>query len=256
MAHVLYDGPMLPILATLPNLPYAALDCLEQLSEQRDRQHDYGSRLGTHIGFYYWNAAFRDQSTANSILDRFFKIAKPQVRANTIGQIARIFLQSGSPEQIELYERTMNLWDRRFSTIEAAIDAGRSTSEFNEELSEFMRWLDCECFNLDWRFDRTLKAVGRMDKAPRNYTLIETLNRLALTPELLHKTLLILHSAILKRTDETMWAYREEKLKPLLEKGLGARNPETVQLAEDVQEKLLREGLLDYLDLAPSAIAN
>src|SRR5439155_7084441 len=199
-AHVLYDGPMSAVVETLPNLPEAALECLEQMDEQRDRQREFGSSLGTHLSFYYWNGAFRDQMSADHILDRFFEVAKPQIRVSTIGQIARIFSQSQAiPEHAELYRRTMNLWDRRFSRIEDAIDAGRNNaSDFYEELSEFMRWFDCECFPLDWRFDRTLKAIGRMDRPPRSYTLIETLNRLASTPELLGKTIVILHTAISK----------------------------------------------------------
>jgi hypothetical protein len=254
VAHVLYDGPMLSIVETWPNFASAALECLEQVDEQHDRQRDFGSRLGTHLSFYYWNQAFPNQRMADSILDRFFEVANPQVRANTIGEIARIFAHSQRiTEREELYRRTMNLWDRRFSRIEAAIDAGRSSpSEFYEELSEFMRWLDCEAFHLDWRFDRILKAIGRMDKPPRSYTLIETLNRLVSTPETLDKAIVILHAAISKRTDEVMWSYREENLKPLLEKGLAARDPETVRLTEETQEKLLREGFLEYLDVQPS----
>ncbi len=251
MAHVLYDGPWLAIVETLPKLPGAALECLAQLDEEREQQRQFGSNLGTHLGFYYWNGAFHDQSTADRIIDRFFEVAQPQVRASTIGQIARIFAQSQRPtEHEQLYRRTMNLWDRRFSHIEAAIDASRSNaSEFYEELSEFMKWLDCESFNLDWRFDRTLKVIRRMDKPPRSYTLIESLNRLASTPETLDNTIAILHAAISKRTDEIMWAYGEEKLKPLLEKGLAARNPETVRMTEETQEGLLREGFLEYLDI-------
>jgi hypothetical protein len=254
MAHVLYDGPWLEIVETLPKLPSAALECLAQLDEQRERQRQFGSNLGTHLSFYYWNGAFHDQSTADRIIDRFFEAAQPQVRASTIGQIARIFAQpQRAGEQEELYRRTMNLWDRRFSHIEAAIDTSRSNAgDFYEELSEFMKWLDCESFNLDWRFDRTLKAIQRMDKPPRSYTLIESLNRLASTPETLDKAIVIMHTAISKRTDEIMWAYREEKLKPLLEKGLGSRNATTVRLTEETQERLLREGFLEYLDIQPS----
>jgi hypothetical protein len=251
MAHVLYDGPMSAIVETLPNLPVDALECLEQLDQQRDQQRDFGSRLGVHLSFYYWNGTFCDQVTADNILDHFFEVAKPQVRANTIGEIARIFTQSGPvAEHAELYRRTLNLWDRRFSQIEAMIEAeGSSASGFYEELSEFMRWLDCECFALDWRFDRILKAIRRMDRAPRSYTLMETLDRLAATPELLHRTIVILHAVISKRTDEMMWGYREEKLKPLLEKGLGASDRETVRLTEEVQERLLRDGFLEYVDI-------
>jgi hypothetical protein len=251
IAHVLYDGPMLAIIETLPDLANAALECLEQIGEQRDRQREFGSNLGTHLGFYYWNAAFRDQTIADSILDRFFEVAKPQVRANTIGQIARIFMPSEpTRENPELYRRTMNLWDRRFSQIETAIDdRRRSPSEFYEELTAFVTWLDCESFDLDWRFDRTLKAIRRLDKPPRSYTLIETLNRLASNPELLDKTIIILHAAISKRTDEIIWGYRDEKLKPLLEKGLASRNADTVRLTEETQEQLLREGFLEYLNI-------
>jgi hypothetical protein len=260
MAHVLYDGPMAAIVDTLPELPSAALECLARVAEQHEQQRQFGSNLGTHLSFYYWNEVFPDQRTADSVIDRFFAVAKAQVRANTIGQIARIFAQSPRVmEHARLYRRTMNLWDRRFSHIEAAIDADRSTpSEFYEELTEFLRWLDCECFDLDWRFDRTLKAIQRMEKPPRSYTLIETLNRLASTPETLDKTIIILHAAISRPSGEIMWGYQEEKLKPLLEKGLASRNADTVRLSEETQERLLREGFLEFLNMTarPGAVVS
>jgi hypothetical protein len=93
-----------------------------------------------------------------------------------------------------------------------------------------------------------------MDKAPKGYALIETLNRFASSPAALDKAIEILHAAASKPAAEIRWSYREEQLKPLLEKGLGARNPETVRLAEDTQEKFLREGFFEYLDIGPTNV--
>ena len=129
-SHFLYDNPMSGIIEALPELADAALDCLEltdQSEEHRRGLYEFGSRLGTHIGFYYWNAAFRDQPTADATLDRFFQIAKPKTRAATVAEIGRIFAHAQPSEDVSgLYGRVMQMWDRHFSHIEEAMELGKT----------------------------------------------------------------------------------------------------------------------------------
>jgi hypothetical protein len=256
VAHFLYDNPMSGIIQTLPDLPQAALQWLENLAEGDEKERrrggrDFGSGLGTHLSFYYWNAAFRDQATADRTLDQFFEIAKAESRATTIGQIARIFEKSPPiKESADLYERVMNLWDRRFANIEKAIDSGtHSPTEFHGELSEFIDWLECECFPFAWRFDRTMKAINRLEKGPTAYSLVETLENLTSSGQRIDEAIRILHALTAKASNEMRWSYREKHLKPVLERGLGSPNRNTRRLTEETQEMLLRQGFFEYLDL-------
>jgi hypothetical protein len=243
------------VIETLPNLPKAALEILrksgEQSEDKRRERSEFGSRLGSHLSFYYWNASFRDQATADRILDKFFDIARAEVRAMTIGQIGRIFENSPAiDEHNEIYNRVMQLWDRRFLHIETAIDSeSHSAADFQQELAQFIDWLACECFPFGWRVDRVIRSIRRLEKGPSGYNLIETLDKFTSDGQRTDESIMILRELLAKTSDELRWSYHSEHLKPLLKRGLDSKSQETRRLAEEAQEMLLRQGFFEYLDL-------
>jgi hypothetical protein len=94
-----------------------------------------------------------------------------------------------------------------------------------------------------------LRAIDRLEKSPQVYSLIETLDRITGSGEHLHEAMTILHAVTSKAGDEVRWAYREERLKPFLRRGLASANADTKKLAEEIQETLLRHGCFEYLDI-------
>jgi hypothetical protein len=255
LAHFHYHNAMPAILRTLPALPEAALSCVVELDDEnedrRRARRDFVGRLGFHLAFYYWNSAYQTEEAGDTILDRFFEIAKPASRGMTIGEIGRLFESAHrEPKHAALFERVIKLWDRRFSHIEKLIDSRQEpATDFQAELSAFTDWMACECFPFDWRYDRVLRAIDRLEKSPQVYSLIETLDRITGSGEHLHEAMTILHAVTSKAGDEVRWAYREERLKPFLRRGLASANADTKKLAEEIQETLLRHGCFEYLDI-------
>lgn len=93
-----------------------------------------------------------------------------------------------------------------------------------------------------------MKAIRHIEKAPRAYSLIETLEKFTSDGERIDEAMVILHALVVKTSDEFRWCYNERHLKPLLKRGLGSNNPITRRNAENIQEALLRQGFFEYLD--------
>ena len=253
VSHFLYDNPTSQVIDVLPTLLDVALSTIRQISEGSSghRRGNFASRVGTHLCFYYWNDLLGDMSAANKLIDQFLEEAAPASRAETVGQIARIFADAEPPENQSLYERVMQLWDHWFRRIRELVQSkSQARTNFTAELGEFIEWLDCNCFAFEWRFKRAIEAIAYMETPPRAYRLIDTLSDFA-AHDKLDEAVMILHAIAAKSSDEIQWAYREERLKPLLKHAFASRKRVIVLLAESIQERLLSAGLFEYLDLSP-----
>jgi hypothetical protein len=262
LSHFRFDNPMALVIETLPMLPDAAIDCLsDMISLDKDDQEmrgDFGGRVGTHLGFYYWNESFTDQATADAILDRYFATAKPSHRGNFIRHIARVFAESPDTEDLRpLHKMVCELWDRRFGRIEQELAAKSiDPSDVHSELSAFIDWLGIEGLPFVWRHDRILCSIKHLEKAPGAGFTIETLEKIASKPERLRASLEILNALMSKDAQELRWTYQTKYLKPIMLRGISSGNAETRKLAEEAQELLLRQGQFEYLDLTPEADAS
>ena len=261
LSHFRFDNPMTLVIETLPMLPDAAIDCLaEMISLDKDDQEtrgDFGGRLGTHLGFYYWNESFSDQATADAILDRYFATAKPSHRGNFIRHIARVFAESPDIEDLRpLHKMVCELWDRRFGRIEQELATESiAPSDVHSELSAFIDWLGIEGLPIEWRQDRILRAIKLLEKAPGAGFTIKTLEKISSKPEQLHASLEILNALMSKDSQELRWTYQTKYLKPIMLRGISSENAENKKLAEEAQELLLRQGQFEYLDLTPETNA-
>ncbi len=261
LSHFRFDNPMTLVIETLPMLPDAAIDCLvEMISLNKDDQEsrgDFGGRLGTHLGFYYWNESFSDQATADAILDRYFATAKPSHRGNFIRHIARVFAESPDVEDLRpLHKMVCELWDRRFGRIEQELAAKSiHPSDVHSELSAFIDWLGIVGLPFVWRHDRILRAIKLLQKAPGAGFTIKTLEKISSKPEQLNASLEILIALMSKDSQELRWTYQTKYLKPIILRGISSENAETMKFAEEAQELLLRQGQFEYLDLTPETNA-
>jgi hypothetical protein len=239
----------------LPQLASLAVGHLRELGDETPKQQgwrgDYGMRLGGHLAYYYWNGLFPSEAAGDAMLDEFFATAKVDSRAATINDIGRIFEHSVAEEQhSELYRRAMRLWDRRFSTIEIQMDSGElSPNDGSKELAEFIDRLRAECFPFEWRFDRSLNALKRIQGGFPAYVLVDTLEKMTANGQRLSEATRLLYLLIHHASDEIRWSYSDEDLQALLQRGFDAANPTTRHLAEQTQEALLRRGFFEYLDI-------
>ncbi len=255
LSHFRFDNPNKLVIKTLPMLADAGIECLAEMiglgQDDKQTRGDFGSRLGTHLGFYYWNKLFSNQETADAILDRYFATAKPSQRGSFIRQIARIFSESPDKENLhQLHEMLRKLWDRRFAKIEQELAAKSITpQDVHSELSAFIDWLAIEGLPFDWRHDQILRAIKFLQKAPVAGFTIKTLEKISSQPERLHASLEILKALMSKDSQELRWNYQAEYLKPILLRGIKSENAATKKLGEESREILLRQGQFEYLDL-------
>jgi len=255
LSHFRFDNPNELVIKTLPMLADAGIECLAEMIrlDQDDKQTrgDFGSRLGTHLGFYYWNKSFSNEEIADAILDRYFATAKPSQRGSFIRQIARIFSESPDKENLHpLHEMLRKLWDRRFAKIKQELAAKSiDPQDVHSELSAFIDWLGIEGLPFDWRHDQILRAIKLLQKAPVAGFTIKTLEKISSQPERLHATLEILNELMSKDSQELRWNYQAEYLKPILLRGINSENAATKKLTEEAREILLRQGQFEYLDL-------
>jgi hypothetical protein len=242
LSHFRFDNPMTLVIETLPMLPDNAIDCLaEMISLDKDDQEtrgDFGGRLGTHLGFYYWNESFSDQATADAILDRYFATAKPSDRGNFIRHIARVFAESPDNEDLRpLHKMVCELWGRRFGRIEQELATESiAPSDVHSELSAFIDWLGIEGLPFEWRHDRILRAIKLLEKAPGAGFTIKNLEKISSKAEQLHASLEILNALISKDSQELRWTYQTKYLKPIMLRGISSENTETKRLDEEAQE--------------------
>ena len=156
---------------------------------------DFASQLGVHIAFYYWNSAFPNDTDGEAALDQFFELAHKETRAYLINRIAWIFEKSPmTNEGEEIFQKVMRLWERRFGQIDKNLQADEtSLNEYEGELGQFLDWLSCECFPLEWRSIYVMKAINYLKKMPDVFRLLETIYKWdASNPERLGLALQIL----------------------------------------------------------------
>lgn len=256
LAHVRYGNALGDLLKILPDFPDAALDCLAELNsyqplELEQQTAGFGGRLGTHLAFYYWNDVFPTRQAAEETMERYFDTADANQRAKAIGDVARIF-DDAKPiaEHESIYERIMELWDRRFSMITAKRAGGAYTSEeVHEELSAFVRWLACECFPFEWRHEYVLRAIHLLQRAPQAAYTMRTLKALSEDSAKTGPCTEILEALLAKETEIVSWAYQDDEMKPILIRGLQSSDSQIQERTRRIQEMLLRQGLFEYLDL-------
>ncbi len=255
LSQVQFGKPLGVLIEILPNYPSNTLDFLAELNKhnQGDSEQlgNFGGQLGFHLFFYDWNVCYSDIDSAKVIVNRYFDLAKPSQRGHAIRDVARIFSQTAVIQENEpLFERVRMIWDRRFTEIQKRRENGTYRSEdVHEELSAFLQWIECECHPFEWRAGRVLQAIKLLEKPAQAASIIRTLETLSNAPEKLGACTEILEALISKESEIVSWTYREQHLKPILNRGLQSGDQVIEERVRRIQEILLRQGLFDYLEL-------
>jgi hypothetical protein len=257
IAHFTYDRPWIAIIETFPRFIDISLDTLESFcrankdNDADQNGRDFGSRLGTHIAFYYWNGAFANDLEGEVALDRFFAVAPKSTCATFISHIGAIWEKQIAEAHLEkALRRVMRIWERRFAQIERDLQRGSAlSSEYDGELAESTDWLSCECLPFEWRFTHAKLAVERLKKAPPGYRLLKAISEFGALPERLGPMLELLLALLKKPTDELRWSIRFKELAPVISLGLASIKPTTRNLAAQCKDMLLRMGCSEFLDL-------
>jgi hypothetical protein len=250
-AHYRYGSACPQLLTFIPELPRIALDVLEQFEAEsrppQERGQGFAHRLGVHLAYYFWNAAYRNDGEGWAALDRFFEVAKPSSRSRALVEIGRLFTPVPfDHEQKELFDRARMIWERRVGQIQSKQDL----SDFHDELASFAEWFGADCFPFEWRYQHFTQVLKLLPETPKMFRFMETLKKVTLEQSHLAEGLQILSQVVDRATfPEFGWDYREDELKVILKAGIHAPDPETRLVAEEVRELLLRQRCFEYLDL-------
>jgi hypothetical protein len=254
-SHFQYDRPATAIIQTFPSLIEIAIELVPEMAigtgnSPHRAGRDFGSQVGTHVAFYYWNGLFSSEGVGERSLDRFFAVAPKDVRANLIGRIGSIFQKiTNDPTNQVLIPRVMRLWDRRYAQLCQILDVTNQISEYEGELSKFTDWLRCECFPFDWRFTNVSKAIDRLTRSPRSFELVKALSLFAERPERVAPALQLLVSLLSKPQNDFGWSIRQKEIGPLLARGLASQDVAVKDLAELARDLLLKQGRFEFLEV-------
>lgn len=255
--HFSYHAATPVVLSAFPNLFDLAINLLET-SQLKDVEHkelvddsQFASRLGLQTAYFYWNDLYNSTERGEFLLDRFFSAASPAARESVVQEIGEIFtgatLSSGDAG---IFERAMHIWNRRFDQVKVLIALKPSEGfHYHEELVAFFGWLQCECFPFRWRYDCLMEVLLLVDKPIYIFTLFQALEEWVESNQRLIESLNVLEIITSGRSKDSRGLFREEFVKVLLSRGLQASDELTRSRATKIQESLLREGYLEYLDL-------
>jgi hypothetical protein len=257
LAHFNYDHPWNRIILVFPGFINAALDTLEAMrveakdDDAKQNRRDFGSQLGTHIAFYYWNSSFATDHEGEVALDRFFAAATKSARATVISQIASIWENPSreTPDE-KVIAKVMRIWERRFAQIVKKSESmNASTSDYDSELTESTDWLNCECLPFEWRAEHAMKAIARLKRAPGSYHLLKAIPEFGVMPDRLGAMLQLLRALLKKPSEELRWSIQFKELAPVISLGLASVDSDVKRLAEECRDLLLKMGFSDFLNL-------
>lgn len=255
-SHFRYDQAHPAVIRTFPNLINISLQTLKTFSkdEANDKTkrdwRDFGSRLGFHIAFYYWNELFLKDSDAETALGTYFKLASSKARARLIQDIGTCF-ERVTAEKIDpkVAAGVMRIWDRRYSQIEEEAKNSQ-TDEFDGELTKFTDWLACECFPFEWRISRTIQAVQMLKKTGHSRQLLQNIGVIGLQANRLAAALKLLQAILSKPSNELRWSIQFNELASLISAGLSDQDSDIQKCANECLNSLLTMGCSAFLKLS------
>ena len=262
--HLAYDQPYKGVIDVLPTFLDRALDSAEQFAHAKNedpdgKMTDFSSRLGFHIAFYTWNDCIPLRERGSDLLWRFFTIASPSSRAETIGYIGSVFEKSETNAEIQsLISRTQYILDQWMLWIQKSVNFDLGSVQSHEaELGRMADLVAAECFPFKWRVKLASTALALLSHPRWSFQLLETLEQWSeqddVDPERIVAGISLLTTVTGKMSDELRWSIQTRRLKPILSKGLQHNEASVVEQTHQVIENLLRQGFFELLDLFPES---
>lgn len=256
--HFSYDQPYRAIIETIPHLHSLGLDSLERRAasaenseEAGEKTRDFSSRLGFHIAFYAWNDWFPEPDQAGQLLDRFFSLASPSARAESLSYIGSVFEKVEAKEEVQaLVKRTQGILDDRLKSIrEALLSDASQLASYEAELGQLADLVAAECFPFEWRVETAAASLELIDQPRWSFQLIETVEDWAKNEERVPAGIRLLHALTKNLSDELRWSIQIKRLMPMLEKGRSSSITAVRNQTNELIENLLHHKFFELLDL-------
>jgi hypothetical protein len=264
IGHLAYDQPYKAVIDALPMLLDRALDSAARLGQSKEldpeeKTTDFSSRLGFHIAFYTWNDCFQQSPKGDELLTRFFTIASPTARAETIGHIGSVFEKVEPNVSIEsLTHRAQVIMDQWLQWIQDSVKADPGRLEDHEaELGRIADLVTAECFPFKWRIEVATAALEMLSHPRWSFQLLDTLEQWSeqeeTAPERVVAGISLLTALTGKMSDDLRWSIQTRRLVPILTKGLRHNDPKVREQTNQIIENLLRHGFFELLDINEGA---
>lgn len=261
IGHLAYDQPYKAVIDALPELLDRALDSVarqtkEGGSDTDGKATDFSSRLGFQIAFYAWNACFFEDARGEELLWRFFSVASPSARAETISHIGSVFEKVEPTVDIQsLTVRAQSIVDRWLRWVQESVNADPGRIEIHEaELGRIADLVTAECFPFKWRVEIAMAALGLLSHPRWSFQLLDTLEQWSeqeeTKPERVVAGIALLAALTSKMSDDLRWSIQTRRLVPILTKGLRHSDIKVREQTDQIIENLLLRGFFELLDLA------
>lgn len=214
-----------------------AVEHLHLWNDEPEGRAEPIAHLGQHLFAYYIWGQDPSEGSSMGLLEKFYRNTAPKHWASLFDHAGRVLRNSAGTEVRQgIIDRCIEFFENRL--------AEKNT----EELQEFTFWLDAEHLDPAWR----LRALSRLLDVTKGRgrsadMLVDRLHTLLdKEPDLVVECFAKLTGAVVS---EPHFYLQPNKTKPILRTGLNSGNPSTVKLAKAAQDRLLKAGLSEYLDL-------
>jgi len=239
-----------PIQSLMPQLGKSYLDEINRLGtdDATDDHEVRGNRLGDYLVILYISNV-----VPAGMMEHFWQRAPARLRQHVMGFLGRELQSPPSKLPDEYRERAMTYWDIRLSAGIASADP----DNYRAELGAIGQWFIHDAVNIDpdWLLDQLLRML-EAGFAPNNaYSLVEWLGKRAASRS--DKTVEVLSELLNNaHVSRSTFMTHQASIRSILENGLHADNPGTVQRTQDTISVFATIGEFGYLDLVrPAAVA-
>lgn len=212
-------------------------------SEARREGWNPEQSLVHHLCSFYWWGRI-PLRVAGTLLDRFYSVAPIGMKRHMLDHMGRSLRSSEGNVSPEIQERFQEFMEFRLEVL-----GDKSVSQIDcSELRGFMKWVGSQKLPAKWTLETLLKVLELASSSAERdeFGVEDALSAYSnAEPDLAMRCL---HKLAFSGDRVPNWFY-ETPIKTVLRRGLVSEDRTVKQMADEVQDALLREGRLGYRDL-------
>jgi hypothetical protein len=172
-AYVRYCSPYDSVFEILAEEYSRAVEHIGRTSAKERGLTSPDERLAEHLMVYYWRGKV-DLTDADSLLQRFYEKASPELRKCALGFVGRSLEKTEEEVPPAILDRLRALWEARVDAVRAS-----DGEEDGRELSAFGSWFRSGKFDETWAFEQLKVALSLAERIGHDFMVVERLAELA-----------------------------------------------------------------------------
>jgi hypothetical protein len=237
--YVSFNRPHPKVFAILEKEYRRAIDNLEEPKGTEHDLEDPDESLTQHLVTLYTWGILTFQN-ADSILNKFYAVARDDLRAHAMDFIGKILDDDKSTLPEDAKARLMAFWERRIEDARAQY----ATKEYDKELLGFAWWLHSEKFDPIWMLEQTENVLRLCRYVEHEFLFTEPLA--SLSSRFPEKTVACLFLLVQKLKTDQSFILKRENIVTILNAGFSSADATTNQTAVAIKDSLLAHGNFEY----------